>query len=309
LASQSTINVAEHIQRFDEIPEGASNHDLWLLVQQALRDRAGVATDFHWMPSHVPASEAEDPVEEWAIHWNDLADQLAVHTNHQRSADFLRLHQALRSSLNDWETRLKQLRQFFFLVAEHEARNPDGDNEIIQIESSDEDGMLWAAIEDNLPVNWQVQRLHSNAAVPGAFMVGLVNWLCAAERLRGPIHRVSELELVFLLLLDKGFEFPFQIDGSLGVLMRTPDSLFQRPTVGHMLKSVQNALTGIFQLLPFFAIKLPLAPALSLGVHMKFAGMRISIPCLMWQDMMANLRRFTATRPLRRVSDLARPVT
>jgi hypothetical protein len=76
-----------------------------------------------------------------------------------------------------------------------------------------------------------------------------------------------------------------------------------------MLKSVQNALTGIFQLLPFFAIKLPLAPALSLGVHMKFAGMRISIPCLMWQDMMANLRRFTATRPLRRVSDLARPVT
>ena len=40
--SQSTIHVAEHIQKFDEIPEGASNHDLWHLVQQALRDRAGV---------------------------------------------------------------------------------------------------------------------------------------------------------------------------------------------------------------------------------------------------------------------------
>ena len=307
--SQSTIHVAEHIQKFDEIPEGASNHDLWHLVQQALRDRAGVLACFHWVPSHVPASEAEDPFEEWVIHWNDLADQLAVHTNYQRSAAFKQMHQALRNPLHHWDIRLQQLQQFFFLVADRESRTIDGDNETIHIESSDEDDMLWTAIEDNLPVNWQMQCLHNHAAVPGAFLVGLINWLCAAERLRGPIHGVSELELVFFLLLDKDCALPFQVDGSLGVHLRTPDSLFQRPTIGHMLRSVQHALKSIFQLFPFFAIKLPRAPAPSLGVQMQFAGLRISEPSLLRQEMMANLRRFTATRPIRRVSDLARPVT
>ena len=57
--SQSTAQTAEYILEFDCLPNGIENYDLWLLVQQTMRDRAGSQTLVRWIPSHMDPSLAE----------------------------------------------------------------------------------------------------------------------------------------------------------------------------------------------------------------------------------------------------------
>ena len=94
---------------------------------------------------------------------------------------------------------------------------------ITSVVSSD-DGEEWLDIpyEDNLPVNWQVKCMHEKAPVPGAFLVNIINWLCAAERLSRQVRDLSDVEFVFALVLDVEFSFPFQLDGTLDFQMRAP---------------------------------------------------------------------------------------
>ena len=49
---------------------------------------------------------------------------------------------------------------------------------------------------------------------------------------------LSDRELVFLLALDAQFQFPFYQLGS--IVLRAPNTLFQRSTAGHMFRSVQD---------------------------------------------------------------------
>eukprot|EP00435_Cladocopium_sp_Y103_P073544 s627_g44.t1 len=197
--SLSTIQIAEIIQRFDAIPDGVSNLDLWLEVQRLLRDRGALQTVFHWIPSHLDPALAEDAYEDWVIHWNDMVDQLAVHTNRNRPAEFWQQYESAVSVLDGWATRVRQLRHFFFLVAEKGDKVEVSDSPLHIESSSDEDELLWIPWEDALPLTWQVQCLHGRFKVPGIFLVSLVNWICAAERLDGVVQDVSEIAAAALL--------------------------------------------------------------------------------------------------------------
>ena len=119
---------------------------------------------------------------------------------------------------------------------------------------------------------------------------------------------LTDLEFVFIFALDKEFRFPFQVDGAQGVTLRTIDSLFQRPTVGTLLRSVQQAFHCIADMFPHICIRTSPATAKELGVHLKFAGTRIHCPDQLWREMRLNLCRFTATRAVRRVADISRPM-
>ena len=109
-------------------------------------------------------------------------------------------------------------------------------------------------------------------------------WICACERLEGAVRSVSDIEFIFALLLDKGFKFPFAVDGTLGLQLRTPDSLFQRPTVGVMLRSVQFAVQSIHAMFSDFVIRTEPRQATELGVHIKMPGLRIHLPDQVWQQ-------------------------
>ena len=307
--SLSTVQMAERIQTWGYVPDGVANFDLWSIFHQALQDRTGVSTDFRWIPSHLSKEQADDCFEEWVIHWNGLVDQLAVHQNSQRPASLWARLKGLRQLLDNTATRLRQLRKFFFLIAEQGVNLTTGSEECIDVLSSaEEEEWFWIPCEENLPLNWQTRCLHGDFPVPGRFLVSIIHWLCAAEQLPGEVRVLSDIEFVFVLVLDKEFRFPFQVDGALDITLRTIDSLFQRPTVGTLLRGVQQALRCIVDMFPHLFIRTPPSTAPGLGIHLKLAGLRIHCPTQLWHDMRSNLRRFTANRAVRRVADISRPI-
>eukprot|EP00435_Cladocopium_sp_Y103_P007126 s2451_g2.t1 len=137
--SLSTIQVAEYIQKFQCLSGGVANEDLWQNLLRALQDRLGLDTSFRWVPSHLPLDAGEDPFEDWVIRWNDAADRLACHTNRTRPPSFWRFYHGVKTVLDGWATRLRQLRQFYFLVADLGNQQAQTDANIPVVESSDND--------------------------------------------------------------------------------------------------------------------------------------------------------------------------
>lgn len=157
-------------------------------------------TDFRWIPSHLDESAGEDPFEDWIIHWNAMADNLATHTNRWRSQDFWHRHCAIKAALDNMVVRLHQLRRFYFAVAGHKDDGPIPSPQIATILSSDEEEeeALWIPWEDLLPVTWQQQQCScSRLKIPHDFLIALVHWICAAERLGDEAKEISDIELVF----------------------------------------------------------------------------------------------------------------
>lgn len=267
---------------------------IWREVLDALQDRLGLDTEFRWIPSHVHHTSGEDPFEDWVIRWNDAADRLACSTNRSRPCSFWRHYQSV---------------QFYFLVAEDGGHPTGSQDELQEVESSEaEPDWLWVSWNDNLPINWKVRCLHGSFKVPGLFLVDLITWTCATESLEGTVRLVSDVEFVFLFLLDREFKFPFKLDGSQQFHVRKPDSLFQRPTFAMMLRPVQAAIDLLLDFFPHVVHRTSPQPNIALGLYKSFAGLRISIPDQMWQAALEQLRGFTETRAVRHSRDLARPV-
>ena len=74
---------------------------------------------------------AEDALEDWVFHWNDMVDRLVAWVNADRPPSLWDHLQRLHGSLDSWTTRLRQLRQFYFAVAENKEQLDDtsGDHE------------------------------------------------------------------------------------------------------------------------------------------------------------------------------------
>eukprot|EP00438_Fugacium_kawagutii_P011104 Skav203175 [mRNA] locus=scaffold39:98339:103385:- [translate_table: standard] len=308
--SQSSVEVLEYLMKHDDLPSQSVNLDLWQQVLSVLRDRQGLRTEARWIPAHLDPEAAEDDFEAWVIHWNAQADVLAGLTNRMRPDDFLRFHRQATSILSGWQTRLQQLRQFYFAVAEQK-ETMDQSPVVHQVNDSsdDESPDLWIPWEDLLPLTWIQQCQQPQPRVPSEFLVNVIHWICAAERL-GDFHvDITDFELVFALLIDREFQFPFLLGGnrSQGYCMRRPDSLFQRPTFSQMLRPIQFALSDIHDRFPATVRTLPIAKP-ELGVQLKMAGLRIRMPQQLWEQVQSNVRTFTTSRPVKRVCDLARPV-
>ena len=137
--SHSTIQIAEYVLRYPLIPDGVANLDLWTEVHILLKDRQGIPTDLRWVPSHIPSTAGEDPFEDWIIHWNDAADRLACFTNRTRSSAFWACYRAASSTLDGWAKRVRQLRAFYFKVADYTKPETTPDANHVSIASSHDD--------------------------------------------------------------------------------------------------------------------------------------------------------------------------
>ena len=305
--SLSTVHTMEYVLKHGAVPDGIENADLWTEVHQLLQDRAGLATDVRWIPSHLSHDAGEDPFEDWVIRWNDAADRLAVYTNGARPLDLRRCYSAAKGTLDGWVQRLRQLRQFYFQVADLEVQSTEDAAVPVDVHSSDEENdILWLPWTDHLPISWKMQCLHGDHKVPGSFLVSIIDWICVAEHMDGRVRVVSDFELVFALLLDKEFLFPFSVDGTRTLQLRTPEFMFQRPTLAMMLRPVQIAMKCIHRMFPF-VIRTPPLPNPTLGVYTKFAGTHMTLPDQLWSLMRSHVQSFTAKRAVRNAQDLARP--
>eukprot|EP00435_Cladocopium_sp_Y103_P037022 s2118_g9.t1 len=294
--SQSTVTMATHLQEHGTFPGSAENYDLWLLLQDALQLRCGCTTWFRWVPSHICTSRADDEFEAWLFKWNNIIDDIVTTWNHARPPGFRAQHERLEHTLNWWGLRVRQLRTFYFKVAEHQLRSAQSHSslaEIVEIESDDECLRSIELIADQLPLNWQVSCRQMHGRIPGCFVESFLQWLCAMEQLENQPICISEIELVFALCGDPSFCFPFQLDGSTNWSMRRLADLFQKPTLAALLRPIQWTLQHLAKLFPGAIQRTPPKPAI--------------------QQILVQAReqlvRFTSSRGVRRASDLARPWT
>ena len=300
------MQVANYILRTGTLPEGVANLDLWNEVHELLKNRPPDQTAIRWIPSHLPPSAGEDPFEDWLIHWNDRAGALAL-PNRRRKHGLWRTYCGVVSILDGWTSRLRQLRQFFFAIADNRLSADTPAEDPYSIASEEDTEWLWLPWFESLPVNWQVQVQHGAHRLPGEFLVNLVNWVGTAEHLEGSVRDVSDVEFVCLLLLDPDFSFPFSVDGSLKLRMRCPDQLFQRPTFAAILRPLQHALAFLHSLFPNVIIRTQPLPRPSLGMYMPFRGVRLHVPDTLWLEARSKLSGFVANRAISRSCDLARP--
>ena len=78
-----------------------------------------------------------------------------------------------------------------------------------------------------------------------------------------------------------------------------------------MLRPVQLALDDLADLavmFPFLIIRTQSMPAKDLGIHKSYPGLRFKCPGELLKRLRDNLCRFTANRPIRRASDVSRPM-
>lgn len=308
--SQSTVKIADHIFLYDDVPEGVANMDLWLQIHRHLRERQHLVTRIRWIPAHLSLATAEDPFEEWAIHWNDVADRAARQANLERPAEFHNMYQRITHHLDNWTCRVRQLRQFYFQVASYESQRKTQPTEVTFVEDdSSADEWLWIPWGESLPLSWEQQCLADPGKLPGAFHVAITHWIQAAENFPGRTRQLSDLELVFALTLDQEFSFPFLIPGSSQYQMRTLPSLFEKPTLATLLRPVQFSMAWLGQRFPMTVIRTAPQPNVKLGVNMKLAGTRVHVPHQLWTAICERITSLTARRAIRRANDLARPIS
>eukprot|EP00435_Cladocopium_sp_Y103_P059462 s772_g21.t1 len=313
--SLSNVQIAEYIQQHDQVPLTVENYDLWLAFHDALVLRSGLLTLFRWIPSHVHPDLAEDPYEAWVFTWNGLVDQLVSSWNLQRDVHLMQLHASLASALSWWSERVRQLRSFYFQVAAYNhqgaatsvASHPI--DMVLDVSSEDDPIFESETIADQLPVNLQVQCRQTSGSVPGSFVMSVLQWLCAAEQLENCAVVVSDLEFLFMLILDDSFEFPFQLDGSTSWTFRKLVDLFQTPTITMLLRTVQMALQQICILFPDLEMRTPSCPAKELGVYIPMKGLKACFPRTLVRQARERIIGLTSQRPVKRTGDLARPVT
>ena len=281
--SQSTVQTALLIQRLGYIPNDLRNRDLWQAFWDAMQHCLDLQLWIRWVPSHLPRHLAEDPFEDWVIQWNGHADAMAAEAHCSRPQSFWQLFAEYEAHLDWWASHLRPLRKFYLQVAEAKQISRDQPTNSIVIDLTEEDAETSPdsaaashLLEDELPINWQVTCRQMITKVPAAFVIDLITWWCDVEILGDKVQVLSEVELVFALILTPAFCFPFQLDGSSTWEFREVGKLFQKPTLSKLLKTVQFALKSIYDIFPQVAIRRPSKPDTGLGLYKSFCGVRLN---------------------------------
>eukprot|EP00435_Cladocopium_sp_Y103_P039530 s1405_g10.t1 len=187
-----------HILQHGDVGEDWSNEDLWLQILhfvQCLGNRCLVP---HWIPSHLDDTLLTDPFEDWIHEWNDRVDHIAKSVNVDRPHSFQHLWQAAVSHHQAVDLRLRQLRAFYFGVAQSSLDSaPEIVVDAVDSFSSDTQFSLFHLY------TCEVETLLSDP-----FDLSLASWLQEQVCSDAPVYNLSFEELVFLLISVQ-FRFPF----------------------------------------------------------------------------------------------------
>ena len=291
-----------------------SNLDLWWQIEDLLSQTFEDQFVPHWNPSHLADEAMEDAFEDWVRFWNNRADALAGSTNRQRSADFWRLHHAASLHHEQMSNRWDQLCQFYCKVASRSAETnaesfePAGSQSLTHFDFVDPaqhsfDSLYssdWnALIQDS---GW------SHPWIPGQFVVSICEWISGRVDQTAEVYPLSFLELALLLTREPDFLFPFQTPHSSGMVMSTLCRRMERPTLTYVLRIVKAVLVSFLDGIGCDDVVFKHHNKVALGVTMPVPGIFVRWTNQCIADGHTVMHEFTATRPIRKANDVARPV-
>ena len=281
------------------------NSDIWTDIVELLASLYGLQTRPHWIPSHLDANELSCPFEDWIKKWNDHADILAGRVNHDRPAALLKLQSDAQSYHRQVAARLKQLRAFYFLVADDPKPAAP---ELVPVNDFDEE-QQFSLNSLYMPEFFELLSAPSDSLwISHEFVSSLLQWLLDHSDEAVAVYDLSVEEFALLLVSERLFRFPFWVAASHCYELFSIDSRFERPTLAYLVSCIKRAFSALVSLNGVFGDVLFNGHAkVHLGIHRPVCGVFVRLqPAIIEQGCNA-LRRFTTARALRKSCDWARP--
>ena len=297
------------------LPDDPENDDLWRRVSDMVNSFEHDAIYVQHVPSHLDLSRTTSAFEDWVAIWNARADRVAVQANQNRSVHFLEVYHAALRRHEFFAKAIRAFRHIYFAIAEITGGRPpcqrvadDGDETIELAGQAPQYFLRCASIQDRLPVNWHTQAAAATGFVPATFVTALMNELIRLDEAEVMACKVSWLELLFLMVGNPRVEFPVQCP-STGAWVPASTVLFSAPLKAacqlRLLRKVLGHVVRVLSLQDLCCKGISLA---DLRVSAPQDGLLVGISAIDLMEARSRLAVFTKTRPIRSVSDLARPI-
>lgn len=282
------------------------NYDIWTEIVDVLTGLHGLDTRPHWIPSHLDSDALTCPFEDWIKRWNDHADALAGFTNVHRPADLLRLRSEARAYHQQVAARIKQLRAFFFQVAE--SPRPDLPV-IVPVNDFDEEQQFSLNSLYITELLGPLTALTDSPKISLEFVSSLLQWLFDHSGGAEPVYDLSVEECALILAAERQFRFPFWVASSQCFELFHIDNRFERPTLAYVVSCVRKAFAFCCGLHSDFGDVLFQGHAkVHLGIHRPTSGIFVRLLPSFIEKGCNALTRFTSARALRKCNDWARPL-
>ena len=283
------------------------NQDIWIEIVDILAGLHGLQTRPHWIPSHLDSNALTCPFEDWIKKWNDHADTLALagQVNANRPEVLLKLRSEAQSYHRQVAARIKQLRAFFFQVAEEPKLALLA---LVPIYDFDEAQPFSLT---SLYMSGLFELLSAPSSQPKIsheFVSSLVEWLSDHSDEATPVYDLSVEECALLLASERDFSFPFWVASSQCFELFHVDNRFERPTLAYLVscgKKAFSVASGFWD--DFSEVLIDGHAKVHLRVHRPTCGIFVRLHPSCIERGCSALQRFTTARALRRSCDWARP--
>ena len=282
--------------------------DLWFAVDYEIANGGVGRITSSWIPSHLLESACETPLEEWVAFHNNQVDTIAVRMNQTRPTWVLTLIQDQLTWDEDWSGRLRSLRRYYFdiFAVTHAERT---ERHVIPVDSSDDDEGPLYSFSDLLDIDLRdfVQNFTDVAGYPIHFVQQILQWIQAHETSNVRVQPISFIELTFALLESDDIVWPYRNPMTSAWQWDRHHTQFTRPTLCYYHGIVRSVLLGVIQMFCRFSPLMRQLDRASLGITMPLDGIPVSFDPAYKAGIGALVSRYTASRPIRRAADLARP--
>ena len=305
--SRFVVDSVNFLYRTNSVPKAWDNQTLWHQVLELLQQFEEPALQINWIPSHLDIAKAEDPFEEWFIHWNSAVDHLATGARIQWPTVVTQRWQQADQWHRVTAQRLRLLRRFFLEVAKNRevTDKPDPCTVLPDVQYN----LDLPQISELLCVGWAqvfqcTNRPHN---LPMQFCQYMTEWIGNQEDGQLGTTSVSFLEILFLLHANNDCPFPFQ--SSSGCFeCRIIQLRLTRPTVAELIGSVRDFFRFASRLFGFETHLIPALNRTQLGVICPVPGIYLGVSPDALKKAQEAIQLFTQARPLRRTCDYARPI-
>eukprot|EP00435_Cladocopium_sp_Y103_P044883 s401_g12.t1 len=226
-----------------------SHLDLWERILQLVLQLGQFELRPLWIPSHLDEAKLHDPFEDWVRFWNDKIDAAIGHHNWCRQHEFLQLRADALGHYELGRERMRQLRTFFFKVAEQ------GNNEESEPVERGDVSLFGFVAEPQVSLGdlyiHSVEHLvgssdHRPKDISVQFVTILVCHLIACVDGDSGVYPLSFEEMTLWLAYDSSIPFPFKDPCSGELQLFSLSSRFERPTLAYLLRQVRSSVLWFF---------------------------------------------------------------
>ena len=293
-----------------------TNEDLWARCVELLQAIPRGAFQIQHVSGHQDVTTATSPFDEWAAHWNGIADLAARQAHHARPLTCQRICDDFQAHFLASEDAVDKLRALHLAIARQRVMGEMDVEEISEDTHALPTHRSWQSVDDwldALPLGWITawcEEPKTKSFSPEAVHSLVQTLQTERERADGAVF-LSWLEISFLLhILGFSHPIPMVQQGRTvwQITSMVPAAQHGQLTVGarvRFVKSCLKLLDVVFGCGINFVVGLDLS---RFHVHPPLPGMALHVSQSSLRQLDEALSQWTSQRAVRTMNDLYRPL-